>query len=172
MDTNDKITKEAERDRAWADLRAKRNNIYDLIMGKNKFSLFDIVFCYHCVALVIEDLELYHEYYSYLDEEAKNFITNPTADVMVDYIIKEKEVWNFINDEKQTTEDRIKKIEEIRRKTWAIAATKIEDFKKLLSVFPKIETTEDILLVFNCLALIVMELDLKDKEIDILEGKS
>jgi hypothetical protein len=83
--------------------------------------------------------------------------------------LRETGYWKDRVDDRLTIEKRLKAIEKLRKSIWVHMFTKKDDVIKLQAVYPKIEE-DNMPLMMQCVALVGLELDLKKREIELLDS--
>ena len=78
MDRNERIRKEAERDRCWAGMRENKKVLQEIIQEK-EVEKYDIKLLRDCLKLVLMDIELYED--KFLEK-----------DIEIDEVLKENDL--------------------------------------------------------------------------------
>ncbi len=168
MNQNEKVLATAERDRCWADLRENAERLSELVKGAKelKLSSLDFLLFYQCIVIVLADFMLFAEEFS---KEAEGSFKDGGVGGALLRTLRDTGYWKDMIDDRLPTEKRLQAVEKLRKSTWSSMFTKKDEIIKLQAVYPKIEE-DNMHLMLQCVALVGLELDLKKREIEILDS--
>jgi len=161
--------KQADRDRYWAEVRDEKQRILAIFMGKD-LDAKDIIFCFKCLILVLNDLDLYIDNFLDFDKKTRELLQDDTAAGEILRVLLEARTVKRIEDKKLSLEERQKALEKYKNIVWGNLIGKKKELIEVVQVFPHI-TIEQGLLVYHCLSVILLQLDLADTEINMLFGE-
>ncbi len=163
--------RENELRKAWDEIKKKRSEFHKLLAGKAKPDSFDVILFYQAVSLIMESLAV-------REKQLKN-APNKVGDIgkcIIKEVEKEfgdiaPEIACFLisENEKLPVSQRLDAIEKIRLVSWKSLFNQRHELEELSKRFPNSLNREDMGLLFQCISLVVLELDMKDKEIEILD---
>lgn len=158
----------AERDRCWAAIRKYRNTLVEIASGSREIQTFDFILFFQCLTLILTDIEIYKKDFIEIDDEAKKLLLDETPANVLLKIIKEADYWKSIEDKKSSGEKRLIAIEDLRKTVWGDIACREDELIKLVKIYPHIEDANGLTLLMQCVSVVVLELDLKEKELTVL----
>ena len=77
--------------------------------------------------------------------------------------------WKITEDKKNAKEKRLEILEKLRKCVWGHIVPFKAKLVQLVRQYHNITDPGDLALLFQCVSLVVVQLELKDKEIEILE---
>ncbi len=167
MNQDEKVLATAERDRCWADLRENADRLSELLRGKEKdLNPLDFLLFYQCIVIVLAEFLLFQEEFT---KEAEVSPVDKGIGGALLRTLRDTGYWKDMVDDKRPTEKRLKAIEKLRKSTWGNMFAKKDDIIKLQAIYPQLEE-ENMGLMLQCVALVGLELDLKKREIEILDS--
>lgn len=166
MEQNEKVLATAERDRCWADLRGSAGRLSELIRGdEGELSPLDFLLFYQCIVIVLAEFMLFAEDFSDIAKSLDN--KGPGGQLL--RTLRETGYWKDMVDDKLAIEKRLKAVEKLRKSIWVHMFTKKDEIIKLQAIYPKIEE-HNMSLMMQCVALVGLELDLKKREIELIDS--
>lgn len=156
MNQDEKVMATAERDRCWADLRENAERIQELLSGKDNLETLDMLLFYQCVVIVLTE---------FMIEDFSDEGRNKDED-MLRILIEVGYRGDMIN-EKLPNEKRLKAAQKLRKSIWVNMFTKRDRIAKLQAAYPNLEKDE-MPLMMQCVAIVGIELEIREKEIDLL----
>ena len=170
MDNKAKISKGAERDRCWAAMRDIRDELYGIVQQKHSVHPMDFLIMSQCLALVLTDIELYGDEFLDVDEEELELLKDSTPAGFIARVNEEKKSWKVIEDEKRSYEERQDAIDKIRKSLWGLMTIRKDSIINLFQNFPDLEGPKDYALLMQCVSMVLVGLDLRKTELEILEN--
>jgi len=165
-----KLIHQVQRDRIWADIRTYKEHLDKLVNGEMPFSTFDTALFYRCVKITIEETEMYEEWLK-MDKKVRDSLTDTSAGGTLLKIYKENYNLRIILNNNATCAVKEKAMRDVRLSIWGGLLDDREDIVDMLANYPLLINNEQIILLFRCLSTILLELSLRDIEINsICEG--
>ncbi len=158
----------AERDRCWAHIREYRDALVEIVSGSRETKTFDFILFFQCITLVLADIALYEKDFPVIDDEAKKLLFDETPAGVLSRVIKEVDYWSAIDDKTSSDEDKLVAIEDLRKSVWGNISCRKNELVELMKAYPKIEDVVGFTLLMQCVSVVILELDLKEKELKIL----
>jgi hypothetical protein len=159
----------AERDRCWAFMRQYKSQLRSLLIDDHTLSPFDFILFFQSLALVLTDITIYQEdFMDDLNEEDKQLIQDNSSSGIFQRIVKEKKYWQYIENETYSANDRLAAIKNLRKSLWGNISYQKNDLAELMISYPVIDGPTNFSLLLQCIGIIIMELDLCEKELQIL----
>lgn len=169
MEESNRLAREAVRDGCWVEMRSQKEVLNSLATGRNIIDQSDFLAFFQCLTLVLTEICLYERDFIYSDKEIEGLLSDKSSEGPFLRIIKEVSYWKIIEDKKNTQEERLGILEKLRKCVWGHMVPLKDKLIQLVRKYPNITDSEDLALLFQCVSLIVVQLELKDKEIEILE---
>jgi len=189
MDYKERKLRENEIRKSWEALRDKRENLIALLKGGKELESFDTVLMYQCLTVVLEHLTLQEDTLKEITEE--RVVNEIGEDAKLDGFIKSLittafqgttdniegllrsiagEVENLMTamNSDAPINKRLDAVENIKLNSWKHLFDRKEEISELSERFPNVDK-DDIILIYKCLSVILLELDMIDQEIEILE---
>lgn len=169
MERNDStVAQVAERDRCWAELRDNEDKLAELVKGKKNMDPFDFMLFHQCIAIVLTEIALFEEEFLDVDKETKKLIEDRSAAGALMRTLRETGYWKDMVDKKLSNEKRSEAIQKLRKSMWANMVLKKEKITQLMDLFPQLSDIDDMHVLMQCAAMVGLELNLKEREIDLL----
>jgi hypothetical protein len=167
MNQNEKTVAMSERDRCWADLREHGQNVADILKGKPDLKTPDFILLYQCITIVNAELLLFGDEFSDVDSKTADSIKDRSMAGSMMRTLRETGYWKDMVNKKLSNEKRTEAVHKLRKSIWANMASKQDDVMELQSTYPDIDG-KGMHLIMQCAAIVALELDLKQREIDLL----
>lgn len=155
----------------WDIVRLKREELACLITGKKQLENKNISLLKRCVDIVCDNIFVNGEEFLKKSEELAD-IKKPTVGGEEESFVKFSDrLVEFlgISEDKATISEKLESLDRLRAFCWRNLVEEKEDIFKLNKNFPLMDDNIDILLLFKCVSMVVLELDMKDEEIKTLE---
>lgn len=169
MESSNRLAQEAVRDGCWVEMRLHKDALNSLATGRNAIDQSDFLSFFQCLTLVLTEIALYEKDFIYSDREIEELFFDKSSEGAFLRIIKEVSYWKIIEDKKNTQEERLGILEKLRKCVWGHIVPLKDKLIELVKKYPNITDPGDLALLFQCVSLVVVQLELKDKEIEILE---
>jgi len=168
MNQNEKVVATAERDRCWADLRGNAKRLSELLLGAKDVKLdpLDFLLFYQCIIIVLAELEFFEEEFP---EEVET-LKKDNAGAALLRTLRDTGYWKDMVDEKLSVEKRLKAIEKLRKSTWSNMFSKKDEILELQAGYPDKMEDRKMHLMMQCVAIVGLELDLKRREIELIDS--
>ena len=153
MNYKEKVLREKQLMKHWEDIKCNQESLYDLFLHKRKFEPMDIAVVFQCIILVLEKLEIH-------GDEVEKMVGKD--------IIGEMECFFITLDDKSSMAEKFQAIEKIKKTAWKIMYKRKEAINNLTKVYPVLGVDE-VILIFKCISMILLELDMQDQEKRLLE---
>jgi len=186
MDFKEKILKEKLLTKHLKEISIfDKERLADLILNKKKFQPEDIDAVFKCVVVVLEKLEVHEDEIKVTSETVENININAKFIEIFEPIIDElkKIMGNDISgkdildeiacffvtlDDDASIDDKFRAIQEIKTNAWKTMYNKRKSVENLIWDYPVLKAKE-IILIFRCISIVLLELDLQDQEKILLE---
>ena len=175
MDKQERFRRESEDRKNWKQIREKKEKFCELLVGKDKLMPYDTLLFYTAASVILESLTLKED--KLID--APNRIEGIEVDgedkieeVRQKYGDIAPEILCFLisEDEKTDGAKRLEALEKLQIIAWKALFDQKEQLEDLCDRFSETINKEDMVLIFQCLSLVVLELDFQDTEVEILES--
>jgi len=165
----EKIAAIAERDRCWAELRERKDNNAALMHFSQKEDKgpVDFLLFFQCISMVLADITLYEEDFLNIDKHMKQIIEDRSAAGCMIRSLREAGHWQEMVDKKLSNEKRLEAVDKFRKSIWASMVVKKDTIIKLAQDYPELESDEQIHLMMQCVAIVGLEIELREKEIEL-----
>ncbi len=182
MEYKEKIAREKQLINLWDEIKLNKKDLADVILFNRDVKQIDFILFFQCMALVLENLEVNEEEIKKAPDKIEIDDIDEKLDTIFAGFFKNVEkvcgkdlrgeiecFLTYINDSKPINE-RVKAIEKIRMLAWKNLFNMKNDISVLMERYPQGSMeTEDFMLIFKCVSMILLELDLKDQYNEILE---
>ena len=158
----------AERDRCWAEIRKYESKLSEIIAKSTPPCSFDFILFFQCIGLVLTDLALYEDEFLDVDEDIRKLFKDNSPSGALQKILKEVDCWKSIGNENLSLEERLKAIEDLRKNLWGNLSCKRDEIVNIMQIFPLIDDLNDFALMLQCVSTVIVELSLKEKELELL----
>jgi len=166
-DTN-RLAQEAIRDGCWVEMRLRKEELNTLASGERRITQHDFLAFFQCLTLVLTEISLYEKDFVCSDGKIGKLLFDKSPEGAFLRIIEEASLWKFV-EEDNSQEDKLKTLEKLRECVWGSMVPHKDKLIQLVRKFPHMNDTEDMALLFQCVSLIIVQLEIKEKEIEILE---
>lgn len=165
MDLKEKILREKGLAELWNQIKEKRNELVAIGLGK-KINAFDAILMYQCISIILENITVYEEKFK-KDSNSKE--ARKSADqIIADMINKLIEITLTKCVDMVSAQKKIKAIEETRQINWEYLYKQRIKLIELSTDFMNYKG-KDSSLLYQCVYLVLLEIDLKQMEIDTLD---
>lgn len=168
MEQNEKTVAIAERDRCWADLREHKDRIVQITKNLKELEPSDFILFYQCIVIVFTEITIYEKEFLDNDDHIKKLLKDNSAPGCVLKIIREANFWRDMINKKLSREKRIAALHALRKSIWANMAIKKSKIAELMENFPAIENPEQMHTMMQCATIVILDIGLKEKEIELL----
>ncbi len=186
MEFKEKIAIERKIKKDWDEIKEHEETLSEILMCKKEVEAFDYILFLQCANIVLEYIEFHKgtlekipkriegglnpEGLSLL-KDAKEILKNLPKH-LTDQISREVEYYAKSADESVPVNERLEAVDSIRNLSWRQLYTKKSKVVSLCDRFPDPGemNEDDYMLVFKCMSMVILELSMKDMEVNILES--
>lgn len=182
MDYKEKINREKKMLRHWDEIRPSGENLSDLLMNRRKFNPLDYITLYQCMTLVLENLEVYEEEIKNTPDNIK--IKNSNSDFQKIFgelsmkvkkhigreALREIECLFITMDDKSSIDEKFTAIQKIKKMAWKSIYKHKQDILEIIEIYPGQVDKERIYLIFKCISMVLLELEMQRQEKELLEN--
>ncbi len=179
MEFKEKITKERQLKENWDQIKKYERELSEILLMVREVDAHDYILFFQSISLVLEYVNFYEdELVASLAKIEETTITDRTKEVLknipeelFDEIAPEMQLYMESDSDDMPIHDRLASIDKVRQLCWKRLYKRKEDIGKLCHKFPEPDAMgeEEYILLFKCLSMIILELSMKDQEIEILE---
>ena len=185
MDYQEKMLREKKLLDLWEELSKEKKSLSDLVNLKRKLHPIDFVILFQCLIVVLEKLEVYEEEIKnspddIVSEDIQNIQDGPVGDLVKDLLNDTDNLFGMdmidsvlclrvaFNNESPMSK-RIEAIERIKMSAWKGMYKRKDRLLEVMTNYPDFDATKDIMTVFTCVSMIILELDMQEHEAKILD---
>jgi len=170
LEKKEKIYKEKQIKNEWLKLQPHREKMHSILMSRARISPMDRIVIFQCLAIVSEYVDIYED--SIKNET--NLIEPATLEglskeeQLVEEIVDSVELLKISADDKEPLAKRLNAIEKIRNTAWKTAYDLRDKISDIIEKFEDELDIDHVGYIFTCISLVLLELDLKEEEAQIL----
>lgn len=166
MEQNEKIAAIAERDRSWAEIREHEHELAELvkaILDPSEITPSNFILFSQAIALVLTEITIFEDDFSIDDPSDSGTVKKVFLRMM-----EEIGYMKTIGDEDLSNEKRLEAVSQLRHSMWEGIANKKNDIISLMAALPEIKEDNHFILTLQCVSMVGLELELKNKELALL----
>ena len=182
MNYKEKVIREKQLMQHWGELRPQARSLSDLLLHKRDLLPMDLILVFQCLSIIVEKLEIHGEEIEKTSDvmEAKNKENQVFQEIFGDISKDIKGLFNeniakevmclftVFNDE-SSFDERFEAIGRIKSTAWKSMYNRKKDVMDLVKKYPDFNSGKEMFLVFSCISMVLLELDMQDQEIKLLE---
>jgi hypothetical protein len=181
MEYREKIKREKQMIDSWEEMETSKQQLSQLLLNQRQLGPQDFILFFQCMILVVENVEIHKEEIEdspdrleveNTDEKFYNIfgpLSENVEKLCGKEIIGEIEYFLMSMDDSKTINERFDAIEKIRMSAWKNMSNKKDEIVELLERYPKDICADDFMLIFKCISMILLELDMKNQERQMLK---